>query len=61
MKQLIKNFKDMPWGVKVAIVFLLAVYVLMCFMAPMVGLGLTVGIGTILAIARVVHYLEHGN
>jgi hypothetical protein len=35
--------------------------VLMCFMAPIVGLALTVGIGTILSIARVIHYLNHGN
>jgi uncharacterized membrane protein YGL010W len=56
-----ERIKDMPWGVKVAAVFLLAVYVLMCFMAPIVGLALTVGIGTILSIARVIHYLNHGN
>jgi hypothetical protein len=55
------RFKDIPWGVMVAAVFLLAVYVLMCFMAPMVGLGLGVGIGTILSIVRVVHYLNYGN
>jgi Na+/melibiose symporter-like transporter len=55
------QFKDVPWDVKVAAVFLLAVWVLMCFMAPMVGLALTVGIGTILSIARVFHYLIHGN
>jgi uncharacterized membrane protein YGL010W len=56
-----ERFKDIPWGVKVAAVFLLAVWVLMCFMAPIVGLALTVGIGTILSIARVLHYLSHGN
>jgi hypothetical protein len=55
------QFKDVPWDVKVAAVFLLAVYVLMCLMAPMVGLGLGVGIGTILSILRVVHYLNYGN
>ena len=55
------QFKDVPWGVWVAAVFLLAVWVLMCFMAPMVGLALTVGIGTILSIARVIHYWSYGN
>lgn len=55
------RFKDVPWGVYVAAVFLLAVYVLMCMMAPMVGLGLGVGIGTILSILRVLHYLNYGN
>ena len=56
-----ERIKDIPWGVWVAAVFLLAVWVLMCFMAPMVGLALTVGIGTILSIGRVLHYLSHGN
>jgi hypothetical protein len=56
-----ERFKDIPWGVWVAAVFLLAVYVLMWVMMPIVGSALTVGIGTILAIARVLHYLSHGN
>ena len=55
------RFKDVPWGVKVAAVFLLAVWVLMWVMMPIVGSALTVGIGTILSIARVLHYLSHGN
>ena len=58
MKKLIK---DTPWGVMVAVVFLMAVWVLMCITAPIVGLALTVGIGTILSIARVIHYLSTGN
>ena len=56
-----ERFKDIPWGVWVAAVFLLAVYVLMWVMMPIVGSALTVGIGTILSIARVLHYLSHGN
>jgi len=56
-----KEIKSMPWDVKVAIVFLLAVWVLMCFMAPIVGSALTIGGGTILSIARVVHYWANGN
>jgi hypothetical protein len=55
------RFKDVPWGVWVAAVFLLAVWVLMWVMMPIVGSALTVGIGTILSIARVLHYLSHGN
>ena len=55
------QFKDVPWGVWVAAVFLLAVYVLMWVMMPIVGSALTIGIGTILSIARVLHYLSHGN
>ena len=54
------RFKDVPWGVWVAAVFLLAVWVLMCFMLPIVGFVLTVGIGTLLAIIRISHYLSHG-
>jgi hypothetical protein len=56
MNELIKS---LPSGVKVAAVFLLAVYALMCFMVPMVGIGLGVGIGTMLAIARIIHYLTY--
>ena len=55
------QFKDVPWGVWVAAVFLLAVYVLMCLMAPMVGLALGVGVGSILSILRVIHYLQYGD
>ena len=58
---MIKEIKSMPWGVKVAAVFLLAVYVAMCVMVPMIGLGLGVGIGTILAAMRIFHYLHFGN
>jgi hypothetical protein len=58
MKQLIK---DTPWGVMVAIVFLLAVSVTICVMAPRVALFLGVIIGTLLSILRVLHYLSHGN
>jgi hypothetical protein len=56
-----ERIKDIPWGVWVAAAFLLAVYVLMWVMMPIVGSALTVGIGTILSIARVLHYLSHGN
>ena len=55
------QFKDIPWGVRAAAVFLLAVYVLMWVMMPIIGSALTVGIGTILSIARILHYLSHGN
>jgi ABC-type transport system involved in cytochrome bd biosynthesis fused ATPase/permease subunit len=58
MKQLIK---DTPWGVTVAIVFLIAVYVTLCVMAPQVALFLGVIIGTLLSILRVLHYLSHRN
>lgn len=57
---MIERIKSMPWGVMVAAVFLLVVYGGMCFIVPMIGLGLFVGIGTILAIMRVAHYLQWG-
>jgi len=56
-----EQIKSMPFGVKVATLFLLAVYALMCMMAPIVWFALTVGLGTILSIARIIHYLSHGN
>jgi hypothetical protein len=56
-----ERIKSMPEGVRVAIVFLIAVYVAMCFMAPIVGLALGIGLGTILAIIRVAHYLHFGD
>jgi hypothetical protein len=55
-----ERIKSLPSGVKVAAVFLLAVYAAMCFMVPMVGLLVSVSIGTILAILRIMHYLDHG-
>ncbi len=53
--------KSMPWDVKVAIVFLLMLYVTMCFIAPVIWLGMTAVVGTLLSIARVLHYLSNGN
>ena len=58
---MIELIKDTPWGVTVAIVFLIAVYVTLCVMAPWVGLSLGAGIGTYLSILRVGHYLTHGD
>lgn len=53
------KLKKIPWGVKVAAVFLLLVYVAMCFVVPWVGMGLTVGLGTILSIMRLAHYFQY--
>jgi hypothetical protein len=60
MNEQIKELKELPLGVKVASVFLLAVYAAMCFMVPMVGLWVSVSIGTILAILRIIHWLNYG-
>lgn len=56
-----EQIKSMPWGVMVAIVFLLVLYVTLCLFAPVFWLGLTAAVGTFLSIARVIHYLNHGN
>jgi hypothetical protein len=61
MKKLIELIKDTPWGVIVAIVFLLAMFVTLCFMVPWMALVLGAVIGTFLAILRVLHYLNWGN
>jgi len=55
------KFKDVPWGVYVAAVFLVLVWVMLCFVYPALLFGLTVGIGTVLSLARVLHYLSYGN
>lgn len=57
---MIEKIKSMPGGVKVASVFLLAVYVAMCITVPIMGVGIAVGLGTILAIMRISHYLQWG-
>lgn len=53
---MIEKFKKMPWSVKLAIGFLLAIYVLMCVTAPPVAAGLTVMALTFWAIDRVLTY-----
>jgi hypothetical protein len=55
------QFKDVPWGVYVASIFLVLVWVMMCFVYPAVLFSLTFSIGTLLSILRVLHYLSHGN
>lgn len=61
MRKLLELIKDTPWGVTVAIVFLITVFVTMCFVAPKMALFLVAVIGTPLSILRVLHYLSHGN
>jgi hypothetical protein len=55
------QFKNAPWGVYVAAVFLVLVWITMCFVYPALFFGLTVGIGTVLSIARLLHYFSYGN
>ena len=56
-----EQIKSMSRSVKVAIVFLLLLYVAMCFMVPIFGLVLGIGAGTILSIIRVWYYLTYGD
>jgi hypothetical protein len=58
---MIERIKSMPWGVKVSALFLLAVYVAMCVMVPMIGLILALIIGTWLSMLRIFHYLSVGD
>jgi hypothetical protein len=55
------QFKNVPWGVYVAAVFLVLVWIMMCFVYPALFFGLTVGIGTVLSIGRLLHYFSYGN
>lgn len=61
MKQLIELIKDTPWGVTVAVVFLITVFVTLCFVAPVAMLFLGGLIGVVLSILRVLHYMNYGN
>lgn len=58
---MIKEFKAMPGGVKVAILFLVLCFVAMSFMAPAVAIGLVVVFGSVLSIGRIVQYLTDGD
>jgi hypothetical protein len=49
-----------PWGVKMAVLFLLAVLVAMFWFDHVFTLIVISTIGTIAALFRIFHYLEHG-
>jgi Na+/melibiose symporter-like transporter len=55
------QFKDVPWDVYVAAVFLILMWATICFYSPVFGLTFTAVTGTLLSIARVLHYLSNGN
>jgi hypothetical protein len=61
MRKLLELIKDTPWGVMVAIVFLLAGFVTICFIAPKVALVLGAITGTFLSFLRILHYINYGN
>lgn len=58
---MIKEFKAMPGGVKVAILFLVLYFVAISFMAPAIAIGLVVGFGLVLSISTIVQYLTDGD
>ena len=61
MRKLLELIKDTPWGVTVAIVFLITVFVTLCFVAPVATLIVGGLIGVVLSILRIGHYLTYGN
>lgn len=56
-----KDFKSVPWGVYVAIVILVAFYVMTAIAFPIGMFVLTVIAATVLSFLRICHYLENGN
>ena len=57
---MIEKIKQIPIGVKIAIVFLLAMFVWLLVALPKVGIGLAVFIGILAAISRIMGYLQSG-
>jgi hypothetical protein len=57
---MIEKIKKIPFGVKIAILFLLAVFVWLCVALPWVGIGLAVFIGVLAAISRIMGYFQSG-
>jgi hypothetical protein len=57
---MIEKIKQTPLGVKIAILFLLAMFVWLCVALPKVGVGLAVFIGILAAISRIMGYLQSG-
>ena len=55
------NFKSVPWGVYVAVIFLVLFYVMIGIAFPMLTFVLTTTIGTVLSFMRISHYLRNGN
>ena len=58
---MIEKLKKMPPGVKVAVLFLIACFVALCYMSPVVALALGLGAGVACSFIRISHYLENGN
>ena len=57
---MIEKIKQLPLGVKIAILFLLAMFVWLLVALPKVGIGLAVFIGILAAISRIMGYLQSG-
>ena len=56
-----EQIKSMPWSVKVAVLFLLTVYITMCVMVPGFGIVISVIIGIVLSVLRIFHYFVYEN
>ena len=57
---MIKQIKSMPWGVMVAAVFLIALYVALCIAAPVFWLCFGLAVGAYFAVLRLAHYFRYG-
>jgi hypothetical protein len=57
---MIEKIKKIPLGVKIAMLFLLAMFVWLLIALPKVGIGVAVVIGVAAAISRIMGYLQSG-
>ena len=55
-----ERIKAAPWGVKLAVIFLLICYITLLFLAPVVSLIITFVIGGAAAINRIIEYSVSG-
>ena len=58
---MIAKFKALPWGVKVATIFLFTICLIVFLAAPMFMVVICGISGLIVSILRIIHYLEFGN
>jgi hypothetical protein len=56
-----ERIKAMPWGVKVAAVFLLICYIALLFLSPEIWLCLTFLFGLYTAVNRIIEYIVSGH
>jgi hypothetical protein len=60
IQETIEKIKKIPLGVKIAMLFLLAMFVWLCVALPWAGIGLAISIGVLAAISRIMGYFQSG-